>query len=163
MVDRIVMAAAGLGVLLLQILLSEFLTIRGLRPDFMLIFVLIVSLRSGSLAGVVAGFSLGLMEDLLSAGSLLGLAPLTKSLTGFMVGRLQGRYITMNPISFHTIWIGVVAIHFFIFVYVNFQSLLESNAPSFWLTYAYAMFYTLVFIAAFQVIRPFSTIRPAPQ
>ena len=163
MVDRIVMAVAGLGVLLLQILLSEFLTIRGLRPDFMLIFVLIVSLRSGSLAGVAAGFSLGLMEDLLSAGSLLGLAPLTKSLTGFMVGRLQGRYITMNPISFHTIWIGVVAIHFFIFVYVNFQSLLESNAPSFWLTYAYAMFYTLVFIAAFQVIRPFSTIRPAPQ
>lgn len=129
----------------------------------MLIFVLIVSLRSGSLAGVAAGFSLGLMEDLLSAGSLMGLAPLAKSITGFMVGRLRGRYITMNPISFHAIWIGVVAIHFFIFVYVNFQSLLESNAPSFWLTYAYATLYTMVFIAAFQVIRPFSSISPAPK
>ena len=162
MINRVLITAAGLGILLLQILLSDFLTIRGLRPDFMLIFVIIVSLRSGSLSGVVAGFSLGLVEDFLSAGSLMGLAPLTKSLTGFMIGRLRGRYITMNPISFHLIWISVVAIHFFIFIYVNFQSLLEANALIFWLTYAYAMLYTMVFVAAIQFIRPFSSIKPAP-
>ena len=152
----------GLGVLLLQILLSDFLTIRGLRPDFMLIFVIIVSLRSGSLAGVVAGFSFGLFEDFLSAGSLMGLAPLTKSLTGFMIGRLRGRYITMNPIFFHLMWISVVAIHFFIIIFVNFQSLLEANISSFWVTYAYAMLYTMIFLAGFQFIRPFSMIKPAP-
>ncbi|MEE2877005.1 MAG: rod shape-determining protein MreD [Candidatus Neomarinimicrobiota bacterium] len=160
MVNCVIIAASGLGVLLLQILLSDFLTIRGLRPDFMLIFVIVVALRNGSLAGVVTGFSLGLVEDLFSAGSLMGLVPLTKSLTGFLIGRLRGRYIRMNPISFHLIWIGIVAGNFFVFIYVNFQSLLEMNAHSFWVTYCYATLYTLVFIAAFQVIRPFSSISP---
>ncbi|MBH30898.1 MAG: rod shape-determining protein MreD [Candidatus Marinimicrobia bacterium] len=162
MVNRILIAAAGLGVLLLQILLSDFLTIRGLRPDFMLIYVIIVSMRSGSLAGIVAGFSLGLVEDFLSTGSLMGLAPLTKSLSGFMIGRLRGRYITMNPILFHLIWISVVAIHFFVYIYVNFQHLLEADALSFWLTYAYSVLYTMIFLAAFQFIRPFSSIKAAP-
>ena len=92
MVDRALPFLTGLAALFLQMMLSDFLTIRGLRPDFVLIFVVYLSLRWGSLAGIIAGFSLGLVEDFLSASSLIGLAPLTKSITGFLVGRLQGRY-----------------------------------------------------------------------
>ena len=83
-------SAIGLVSLLFQILLSDFLVIRGIRPDFMLIFVLYVSFQFGSLNGVILGFSLGILEDLISSGSLIGLSSLTKSISGFLIGRLKG-------------------------------------------------------------------------
>ena len=47
----------------------------------MLILVLYVSFQFGSLNGVILGFSLGLLEDLISSGSLMGLSSLTKSIS----------------------------------------------------------------------------------
>lgn len=158
--NRAVPFLTALAVLLLQMSLSDLLTIRGLRPDFILIYVVYVSLKWGSLTGVIAGFSMGLMEDALSAGSLMGLAPLTKSLTGFLVGRLQGSYNRMSPLAFHGIWLSIVAAHFFIFVYVHYQSVVETSSGLFWLTYLYAMVYSVVFMGVLQVILPFSGIRP---
>ncbi len=160
MANRVVPFLNGLAVLFLQMILSDFLTIRGLRPDFILIFVVYLSLRWGSLTGVVAGFILGLVEDILSAGSLMGLAPLTKSLTGFLVGRLQGRYIRMSPVTFHAAWVGIMMAHFFIFIYVNYQSVFETNSSIFWKTYIFSAVYTFIFIGMFQVIKPLSTIKP---
>ena len=44
MVNRALPFLIGLAALFLQMMLSDFLTIRGLRPDFVLIFVVYLSL-----------------------------------------------------------------------------------------------------------------------
>ena len=44
MANRVVPFLNGLAVLFLQMILSDFLTIRGLWPDFILIFVVYLSL-----------------------------------------------------------------------------------------------------------------------
>ena len=150
----------GLVALLFQILLSDFLVIRGIRPDFMLILVLYVSFQFGSLNGVILGFSLGILEDLISSGSLMGLSSLTKSISGFLIGRLKGKYYIMNPIVFHFSWFAILLLHFFIYVYFNYQSVLESNSLVFWKTYFYVTIYTLVFFLLFQLIKPISSLRP---
>ncbi|MFQ6673715.1 MAG: rod shape-determining protein MreD [Fidelibacterota bacterium] len=144
----------GILVLLLQLFLSEYLTVQRIRPDFLLIFVIYIAVREGSLTGVIYGFVLGLMEDFLSAGSLLGLAPLTKSLTGFLMGRLQGKFAKMNPLVFHSLWIALVLFHFVFYVYIRLQDLYETSQPLFWKTWTFTVLYTLVFMAIFQVIVP---------
>ena len=163
MVNRALPFLTGLAVLLLQMMLSDFLTIRGLRPDFVLIFVVYLSIRWGSLAGIIGGFSLGLAEDFLSAGSLMGLAPLTKSITGFLVGRLQGRYNRMSPITFHAAWVGIMMVHFFIFIYVNYQSVYVTNPDIFLKTYIFATAYTFIFIVVLQAIMPLSKVKTPPK
>ena len=152
-------SALGLVSLLFQILLSDFLVIRGIRPDFMLILVLYVSFQFGSLNGVILGFSLGVLEDLISSGSLIGLSSLTKSISGFLIGRLKGKYYIMSPIVFHFSWFAILLLHFFIYVYFNYQSVLESNSLVFWKTYFYVTIYTLVFFLLFQLIRPISSLK----
>ena len=153
-------SALGLVFLLFQILLSDFLVIRGIRPDFMLILILYISFKFGSLNGVILGFTLGILEDLISAGSLMGLSSLTKSISGFLICRLKGKYYTMSPITFHFSWFSILLLHFFIYVYFNYQSVLESNSLVFWKTYFYVTIYTLVFFLLFQLIRPISSLRP---
>ena len=153
-------SALGLVFLLFQILLSDFLVIRGIRPDFMLILILYISFKFGSLNGVILGFSLGILEDLISSGSLMGLSSLTKSISGFLIGRLKGKYYTMSPITFHFSWFSVLLLHFFIYVYFNYQSVLESNSLVFWNTYFYVTIYTLVFFLLFQLINPVSSLKP---
>lgn len=143
----------------LQFFLSDFLTIQNVRPDFLLIFVVYVSIQYGSFAGVVAGFSLGLLEDMAGVGSMFGLAPLTKSITGFLIGKLQGRYPRMNPLYYHTTWIGLILVHFVIYIYFRFQTLYETSSEQFFLTWLFSTVYTLALLGLMQIIKPMGEIR----
>ncbi|MBU1650799.1 rod shape-determining protein MreD, partial [bacterium] len=79
----------GIGVLLvvLQISILNLLAIRGIKPDIVLIFLIIHALAGGPLVGVIWGFLLGLILD--SAGSgMIGVGSLTYALAGFIVGQM---------------------------------------------------------------------------
>tara|TARA_B100001079_G_scaffold29551_1_gene22397 strand:- start:29 stop:514 length:486 start_codon:yes stop_codon:yes gene_type:complete len=145
---------------ILQFYLSEFMTIRSIRPDFLLIFIVYVSFQYGSFAGVIAGFSLGLLEDLSGVGSMFGLAPLTKSITGFLVGKLQGQHSRMNPLYFHATWIGIIFFHFVFYIYFRFQTLYETSSEQFFLTWLFSAVYTLALLGLMQVVKPIGEIRP---
>jgi rod shape-determining protein MreD len=145
---------------ILQFYLSEFMTIRSIRPDFLLIFIVYVSFQYGSFAGVIAGFSLGLLEDLSGVGSMFGLAPLTKSITGFLVGKLQGQHSRMNPLYFHATWIGIIFFHFVFYIYFRFQTLYETSSEQFFLTWLFSSVYTLALLGLMQVVKPIGEIRP---
>ncbi|MDP6966515.1 MAG: rod shape-determining protein MreD [Candidatus Marinimicrobia bacterium] len=153
-------AIGAFAVFLLQFVLSEYLTIQRIRPDFLLIFVIYLALKNGSMQGVIYGFTLGIIEDFLSAGSLIGLAPLTKSITGFLIGRLQGKFHRMNPFVFHIAWVAVGLLHFVVYVYVRYQSVYESSQPLFWGTWILVAGYTFVFIGIMQIIVPFHRVHP---
>jgi len=144
----------------LQFYLTEFMTINSVRPDFLLVFIVYVSIQHGSFAGVIAGFSLGLFEDLAGVGSMFGLAPLTKSITGFLIGKLQGRYARMNPLYFHAAWIGLILFHFIFYIYFRFQTLFESSSEQFFLMWLFSVAYTLALFGLMQIVKPIGEIRP---
>lgn len=148
----------GVLVFFIQFFLLEYLTIKFTRPDFILIFILYVAIEKGSTAGVLYGFTFGLLEDMVGVGSLFGLAPLTKSIFGFSVGFLQGRYTRMNPITYHMIWLSLTVIYFLIYVYIRFQVVYEFSQLLFWKKWFFTMLYTFVFILIFQVIRPIQKV-----
>ena len=77
---------AGLGVVLLQWLVFQRLGLWGVVPDVVLLFVALVAIRQGRLAGAVAGFSAGLLMDVLTNPQMFGINALVKTLIGFVVG-----------------------------------------------------------------------------
>lgn len=59
----------------------------GTRPDAMLLVTLYIGINRGAESGLVTGFFLGLLKDILSGG-LLGANALSKGLLGYLTGGL---------------------------------------------------------------------------
>jgi len=91
---------AGIGVVLLQWLVFQRLSLWGVVPDVVLLFVSLVALKRGRLAGAVAGFSAGLLMDLLTNPTMFGVNALVKTILGFVVGLFrsdQGENTRVSP------------------------------------------------------------------
>ncbi|NOY76777.1 MAG: rod shape-determining protein MreD [Calditrichaeota bacterium] len=69
---------------LLQIGLVPFLEIKGIKPDLLLIFVIIFSLQRERFWGTLVGFFVGLIQDFFSTG-FLGVFALAKTFSAFLV------------------------------------------------------------------------------
>jgi len=74
--------------LLIQITLVNLITILGLKPDLILVVVVIFSLLKGEKEGTISGFASGLLQDIFSTG-LLGINALVKTVIGFTCGILR--------------------------------------------------------------------------
>lgn len=96
----------GLIVLAVEIGISPLFDIDGARPDLLLIFVIIISVRNGKIAGLLAGFIAGLAQDAITLG-FLGVYAFAKSSLGFWLGVWLER--RQNP--FRTwMWLPVIFI-----------------------------------------------------
>jgi len=96
----------GVVTLLAQIVLTPLLEIRGIRPDLLLIFVLIITFRHGKYAGLAAGFLVGIMQDSFSL-DFLGVMALSKSTVAFWSGKwLENREKVLNLGG----WFALIAI-----------------------------------------------------
>ena len=73
-------------VLLFQILFVESLTINTIRPDFLVLFIIYITIINGRFVGVIIAFIVGLISDLLGVGSYFGLSPLSLSITAYLSG-----------------------------------------------------------------------------
>ncbi|GJQ21586.1 MAG: hypothetical protein HBSIN02_19410 [Bacteroidia bacterium] len=71
--------------LVAQTTFLPFFSVGGFLPDLVLIWLVSTAIRKGQVEATVAGFVVGLAEDLL-ATQLLGLAALSKTITGFFAG-----------------------------------------------------------------------------
>ena len=70
-------------------------TINGAVPDMVLVFVIFYALLNGGNKGAVYGFFCGLLEDLYM-GRFIGINAISKAITAYIVGRLQGRVFEEN-------------------------------------------------------------------
>ena len=74
-----------LGLLLVQTTFIPFVAIGGFVPDLLLVWVIYTALRRGQIEATIAGFLVGLLQDLV-ATQLFGLAALSKTVAGFLAG-----------------------------------------------------------------------------
>ena len=95
----------GLLLVLLQFTLLNLLTIRGIKPDLIVLFIISRALMEGPTAGMIWGFFFGLLLDTISGG-LTGLGALAYSLAGFLAGKLgpgtalsRLRYLSIVAVS----------------------------------------------------------------
>ena len=74
--------------LLIQLTLINSITILGLKPDLIMVVVVVFSLLKGEKEGTISGFASGLLQDIFSTG-LLGINALVKTVIGFICGILK--------------------------------------------------------------------------
>ena len=150
-----------LVVFIFQYLLSDILTIKYYRPDFIVIYILYFGLFFGPFYGVISGFCIGLLVDFTPMVSYFGISPLTYSITGFFAGHLQNKYNRLSPFVFHSIWVVLIAFHFLIFTYFKYQLLFEIDKLQFIFRWCASYIYTLFFLLIFQYFFPIKEIQNA--
>ena len=74
--------------LVIQLTLINSVTILGLKPDLIMVVVVVFSLMKGEKEGAISGFASGLLQDIFST-SLLGINALAKTVIGFICGILK--------------------------------------------------------------------------
>ena len=150
-----------LVVFIFQYLLSDILTIKYYRPDFIVIYILYFGLFFGPFYGVISGFCIGLLVDFTPMVSYYGISPLTYSITGFFAGHLQNKYNRLSPFVFHSIWVVLIAFHFLVFTYFKYQLLFEIDKLQFMFRWFASYIYTLFFLLIFQYFFPIKAIQNA--
>jgi len=74
--------------LVIQLTLVNSVTVLGLKPDLIMVVVVVFSLMKGEKEGAISGFASGLLQDIFSTG-LLGINALAKTVIGFICGILK--------------------------------------------------------------------------
>lgn len=87
--------ALVVAALLIQLTLINSFTILGVKPDLVLVVVIVFALLARAEEGSVCGFLAGLLQDLFSSG-LLGVNALAKTSIGFACGVLKTRIFPEN-------------------------------------------------------------------
>lgn len=105
----------GLFLVLLQITFLNLLTIRGIKPDLVILFIIVRALVDGPTAGILWGFGLGLLLDTVSGG-LTGLGALAYSLAGFIAGKI-GPGTIMSRLRYLLVALICTVVTFSIFLY----------------------------------------------
>jgi len=105
---------------LLQVLVSDKITFRGIGPDFPLLIVAYFALARGPIRGSIGGFVVGFLQDLFNP-AFLGLNALTKSLVGYALGRAGAQMERENPVFLLGL-LGVTALaHDFVYLLIFTQ------------------------------------------
>ncbi|MBD3290680.1 rod shape-determining protein MreD [candidate division KSB1 bacterium] len=116
-------------VLVIDLNVIEIISIKGITPDIILIYLIFISLRETQAASTIIGFSAGLLQDLFSL-SMLGLSSLTKSISCFITAffqRAKRNYSIMHlTIVFFIITVIHDRIYQFIFLLGTDQKLFKS-------------------------------------
>jgi len=92
--------------LVIQSSVIPFISLAGVTPDLLLIYVVIISLREGQIPGTVGGFLIGLASDL-STGDFIGLGALTKTIAGFVAGFFFNESSPAQSLSTYTFLLAV--------------------------------------------------------
>ncbi|HXT71960.1 MAG TPA: rod shape-determining protein MreD [Vicinamibacterales bacterium] len=108
-----VVVAIVLGSVLLQALLARFAIGGRLAFDLVLVGVVFVALQSGPVAGMLAGTIGGVLLDL-TAGGLVGIGGLLKTIVGFGAGVMGTRLVVAKPYARALIVAAATVLHGFL-------------------------------------------------
>ena len=139
----------------MQLLLVDLLSLNLIRPDFLVIFILYLSMIKGKMYGMTAGFTIGFLSNLFGVGSYFGLEALSLTIVGYLGGYLKNIYEKVLPYIFHILWILIILLHFLVICYFRYQNIYISNLFEFLFIWIATTSYTMLFIISIQFIFPF--------
>ncbi len=85
--------------IILQSTAIDIVSIGGHRPDLILILVIVIAIKEGSLAGLISGFIFGVLQDSHNP-TIMGTHALAKTLAGFFLGFFNEKTVkTIYPIK----------------------------------------------------------------
>ena len=140
--------------LLMQIFLSNLLSIGSVRPDFLIIYVLYFAVNYGSFNGVLVGFSIGIIISIFDGGLIIGLLALIYSIVGYSGGFLKTKHHKMVPVVFNLSCFLIIFGSFFIYTFFNYDYLFYNDLIIFLLTWLKTTLYTLSILLILQFIVP---------
>ena len=79
----------SLLLILIQTTFLRLISVEGITPDILTIWVVYIAIKEGQLRATLWGFCIGLLFDL-ATGNFIGLSALTKTLCGFVAGYFYG-------------------------------------------------------------------------
>ncbi len=105
--------------LFLQIsdIIANNISLNGVRPDFILIFIILIAYYSNPIEGMLVGFVFGLILDIFTF-SFFGLNAFIFTLIGYVIGLLK-KHITIESTLF-IVFLTLIATLFKIFFYYAF-------------------------------------------
>ncbi len=140
--------------LLMQIFLSNLLSIGSVRPDFLIIYVLYFAVNYGSFKGVLVGFCIGIIISIFDGGLIIGLLPLIYSIVGYSGGFLKTKHYKMVPVVFNLSCFLIIIGSFFIYTFFNYDYLFYNDLIIFLLTWLKTTLYTFSIVLILQFIVP---------
>jgi len=90
----------------------------GIQPDLLLIALMVLAIRHGSMSGIWAGFILGLAQDIY-APSVLGQHAFANAIVGFFIGLFNERVMSTGPLVKLAILLVSFVLHDSLFVAVE--------------------------------------------
>lgn len=95
------MTGMRLGVAILmtligQLVLAPKLSIFGIEPDFLVLLLVILALRTGAAGGALIGFTMGILQGLV-VPETLGMDALAKCIVGWAVGKVAPTLAMEGP------------------------------------------------------------------
>ena len=102
-----------------SIIVDNLLSIKGIRPNFIVIALIFYGLEFGGVYATIAGFFVGVIQGLgFFGGGFIGLASLTNSITGFYAGLFQRSGREYSDLFFFIIILTACFIHDFLYYYI---------------------------------------------
>jgi rod shape-determining protein MreD len=108
-------AIVSIAFFLLQALAHDAMSFGRIGPDFPLLIVVYFAVFRGTLGGSVAGFVVGILQDLFNP-AFLGLNALTKSLVGYAMGRAGAQTERDNPLFLVAVFGAAALAHDFVYL-----------------------------------------------
>ena len=124
----VLLCFAALG---LQATLVPHVSIAGIRPDLALVVTFLVGYARGATAGTLAGFFVGLAQDLTNP-AFLGLNALTKSLLGYAAGSLRDHLNAANAAAQAAVLFAAVLAHDVVYLTIYTQLALSELLLALW-------------------------------
>jgi len=86
-----------IGAFVLQTTLIPSLSIMGVKPDLLVLFLFMMAIKVGIMPAIYIGFVLGLAQDLYSP-SILGQSALAKTVAGFFASLFNDKVMRLDPL-----------------------------------------------------------------
>ena len=139
--------------------LVKFLSIAGIVPDILVIWIVYIAIREGQIAGTTAGFCIGLAINMLGAmDSMLGLAALAKTFAGFSAGYFYNENKIYNTLGGYQ-FIVIVAIASLVHNILYFIIFLQGSGLSWMQSVLFYGVPTTVYTAAVALLPMFAFAR----
>ncbi|HUN65993.1 MAG TPA: rod shape-determining protein MreD [Bacteroidota bacterium] len=99
--------------IIVQTKILRLLSIEGITPDLLTVWIAYIALREGQLTGTLWGFGVGLLFDIV-AGDFIGLAAFSGTIAGFAAGYFYNEnktLLTLGSYRFIVVTLIVSAVH----------------------------------------------------